>query len=94
MAAGYTTLACYVAYSIGHYFVSKKVLSKYMNGKSLFDVKTILFISIVLIGSGIGINYLFSYRVIRYGILTFELLLAYIFRKQILQIFKRKEVVD
>lgn len=93
VAAGYTTLACYVAYSIGHYLVSKRVLSQFMDGKSLFDVRTIVLISIVLIGFGIGVNYIFDYRIIRFTVLVAELIVAFIFREQILQMFKKKKVV-
>ncbi len=94
VAAGYTTLACYVAYSIGHYLVSKRVLGHFMDGKSLFDVKTIVLISIVLIGFGIGVNYIFDFRILRFAILVAELIVAFILRKRILQMFKKKKAAE
>ena len=90
VAAGYTTLACYVAYSIGHYVVSKRVLKDFMNGKSLYDVKKILLISIILILCGIGVNYIFNYRYFRYTLLIVELVVAFFCRKKIVQMFLRK----
>lgn len=53
-AAGYTTLTCYVLYSLGHYFVSKKVLNDNMNGQDFYDKRFILLLSIFMIAIGIG----------------------------------------
>lgn len=66
-AAGYTTLVCYVFYSIGHYYFSRKVCRKMLPGVQLFDVKSILLIAIVLVGCSIGFNFLYKFRILRYG---------------------------
>ena len=94
VAAGYTTLACYVFYSIGHYIVSKHVLKKYMDGKSLFDIKTITAISLLLIIAGIGVNYIFGYPIIRYGIVIVGIVIAFANRNTILDMFKKKKVTN
>ena len=43
IAAGYTTLACYVLYGFGHYVISVNILKKVIPGKKLYDYKFILF---------------------------------------------------
>ena len=92
VAAGYTTLACYVAYSIGHYLVSKKVLRDHMDGKSLFNLKIIIIISVLLIAFGIGINYIFDYRLLRYAILVFEFAVAFVYRDKLIGMLQKKKV--
>ena len=70
VAAGYTTLVCYVLYSIDHAIVSRKVMKEFMPGKTLFDYKCVLGLSIFVILAGIGCNFLFDYRFVRNGLLA------------------------
>ncbi|HFU4458288.1 TPA: lipopolysaccharide biosynthesis protein [Streptococcus suis] len=80
VAAGYTTLVCYVLYSIGHAIVSRKVMKEFMPGKTLFDYKCVLGLSIFVILAGIGCNFLFDYRLVRYGLLAVFALVAFVKR--------------
>lgn len=80
VAAGYTTLVCYVLYSIGHAVVSRRVMNEYMPGRKLFDYKCVIGLSVFVIVAGIGCNFLFEYRVARYGLLAAFAILAYIKR--------------
>ena len=92
VAAGYTTLACYVIYSIGHYIVSQNVLKQHMESKKIFDIKAIILISAALIIVGILVNYIFDYPIIRYGILAAGLAAAFVKRKYIIGILFRKNI--
>lgn len=85
IAAGYTTLLCYVLYSIGHYLMSSKVLKNKNNSQNLFDIHFIFILSIGLILFSIGINFLFPYKYIRYLILFIIVILIYIKRNYILK---------
>ena len=78
VAAGYTTLVCYVLYSIGHFFISTRVVKKFIPGKRLFDTRVITLLSIAVIGVGVSCNFLFDYWYVRYGImiLGFALVVA------------------
>ena len=80
VAAGYTTLVCYVLYSIGHAVVSRRVMNEYMPGRKLFDYKCVIGLSVFVIVAGIGCNFLFEYRVARCGLLAAFAILAYIKR--------------
>ena len=70
VAAGYTTLACYVLYSIGHFFISTRVVKKFIPGKRLFDAKVITLLPIAVIGVGVSCNFLFDYWYVRCGIMV------------------------
>lgn len=67
IAAGYTTLICYVLYSIGHYIFCRKVCIKNIGSMELYDVKTILLISFFVIICAIAFNLLYSATRIRYA---------------------------
>lgn len=80
VAAGYTTLACYVLYSIGHAIVSCKVMKEFIPDKTLFDYKCVVGLSVLVIFAGIGCNFLFSYKIVRYGLLVFFGVVAFVKR--------------
>ena len=70
VAAGYTTLVCYVLYSIGHAIISRKVMREFIPGKILFDYKCVVGLSVLVIFAGIGCNFLFDYKIVRYVLLV------------------------
>ena len=67
VAAGYTTLACYILYSVGHYVVSKRILVAEGIEENLMDAGFLLACSAFLIGVSVICNLLFPYRILRYG---------------------------
>lgn len=80
VAAGYTTLVCYVLYSIGHAIVSRKVMREFIPDKTLFDYKCVIGLSVLVIFAGIGCNFLFAYKVVRYGLLVIFGIVAFVKR--------------
>jgi len=84
VAAGYTTLTCYVLYSVGHYIVSKRVLKEFLNGRDLYDKHFILILSLIMILIGVGCNFLFNYWYIRYALILAIMIIAYIERNKII----------
>lgn len=90
VAAGYTTLICYVAYSVGHFIVSKKVIIQNMGGKKLFDIKTISLISAVLITFSIVVGQLFDYRFLRFSLLLVGCAVVFWKRGFIMVFFTKK----
>ena len=69
VAAGYTTLACYILYSVGHYVVSKRIMVAEGIEENLMDAGFLLACSAFLIGVSVICNLLFPYRILRYAIL-------------------------
>ena len=87
-AAGYTTLVCYVCYSVGHYYFSRRVCSKKLPGIQLFDTKSIMFIAALLIGCSIGFNFLYGFKVLRYAMGGFIILGMYVKKNMILGVLR------
>lgn len=84
IAAGYTTLICYLLYSFGHYLVTRIVISKYSGCKFFYDKKFIASLSMLVIIIGIVCNSLFEYWYIRYAIILVICICGIIMRKQII----------
>lgn len=84
VAAGYTTLVCYVLYSFGHYIVSSRVLRECLNGRKIYDRNFILVLSAIMILIGVGCNFVFQYWYIRYALIIIICAVAYLKRKELI----------
>ncbi len=84
IAAGYTTLACYVLYALIHYIFMNKVCEKNCNGHHPYKLSTILGISAMLMG--VGFILLLSYQA---PIIRYCLILA----MSAILVTKRREIV-
>lgn len=84
-AAGYTTVACYIIYSLGHYIFCQRVCEKEIHGKEVFDKKTIFAISLFVIFCSIVFNFMYRLTVIRYLIALIILICA---------VWKKKEIIN
>lgn len=66
IAAGYTTLFCYIVYSLAHYFFMNKVLIKNQINDKIYDYKFIFFNSLIVLLAMVCCVILYKYSVIRY----------------------------
>lgn len=87
-AAGYTTLFCYIIYGLSHLWFSKRVVKKNEEIKKVYDDKTILIMSILIIGIAALQNYLYQHTIIRYFAVLLVVFIAFINRNHIINIFK------
>lgn len=84
IAAAYTTLICYMLYTVGHYIVSKRLLiengifDEYINRK-LIGVLVVMLLGVLAIG-----NVLYIYNMVRYALIGLAALLGVIYRKRII----------
>lgn len=68
IAAGYTTLVCYILYSVGHYVFMRIVLKKHMDNKRIYNEKAILLIAIGAVLLSFAILALYDHPIIRYAL--------------------------
>lgn len=87
-AAGYTTVASYIAYSIGHYFFTRKVCLEEIGTVELFDIKTISVISVGVMACSIGFVFLYSWTYVRYGLAVIVFIIVILQRKKAMSIIK------
>lgn len=88
IAAGYTTLACYLFLSVAHYCVMKKAVRDNIGDVELFDIKFILILGIVVILSTGIFSLLYSHTFIRYAVILVAVLGTYLNRNKIVSIMK------
>ena len=88
VAAGYTTLVCYIVYAVGHYMYMIHICKKYNDGITPYDTKKLLIIAVVFMGIGFAMLAAYSHPIIRYSIVGVIFILCIIFRKRIVSTLK------
>lgn len=88
MAAGYTTLICYIVYAVCHYLGMNKVCKDNLNNIRPYKTKIILLISLVFMGIGFMFLFTYNYPLIRYALLLMIIVVAIIMRKKIISFVK------
>lgn len=84
IAAGYTTLVCYVILGISHYIFSDKVAKKCIKDNiHLFDIKIVIGISCILMVFGLIMLLLYKNLLLRYGLILIMCMIFFIKRKDI-----------
>jgi O-antigen/teichoic acid export membrane protein len=83
LAAGYTTLVCYIVYSIVHYSFMRHIARTEKIAVGIFNVRLILTTSIVMIALSIGMLFLYRVIVLRYVILLISVIIIVVKRGDI-----------
>lgn len=82
-AAGYTTLFCYILYSLIHYVFMRLVCKKNLDGLRVYDDKAILLISMGVVLAIVVMMLIYDYLILRYAVLVGLLAAALINRKKL-----------
>ena len=88
LAAGYTTIFCYIMFSVVHYFMMKYVCKKHAFKEKLFNMRSIIVISLTFIFSATIILVLYKHTIPRYIFIGVLLIVAIVFRKRIIELIK------
>lgn len=87
IAAGYTTLFCYLAYSITHFILMRKLCrANNVDLNNLFDMKSIIALSVFTLSIVFVMVSIYKYFIIRYAVVALILFVAVLMRKNIKQI--------
>lgn len=89
IAAGYTTLICYILYAFGHYKFMRKINKDYMEGVQVYNSKIIMIISLAFLALAAVFVFLYNYTIIRFVILGITLLAAIANKNTIIELFIR-----
>lgn len=84
IAAGYTTLVCFMVYAIVHYLFMRKVCRDCCDSDYPYDTKKILIITIPFLVAGFAFLATYQLPVVRYGIVGVTAILAVVFRNKII----------
>lgn len=81
VAAGYTTLFCYILFAIMHYIFMRKVCKEFLDGVHIFDVKFISILSILVIFATLGIVLLYYNTILRYILIIIIIIIIFFVKK-------------
>lgn len=84
VAAGYTTLICFIVYALFHYLFMIKLCQKELDGARPYDTK--IYMGIACVFMLFGFAFLFSYRwpIVRYGLILMIAVVLVVLRKKII----------
>lgn len=80
VAAGYTTLVCYIVFTFAHFYIMKGISKKYLNDVNIFDIKYIICLSIIVLIMTIVFSIVYAHIFIRYFLLG--VIIIFIFLKR------------
>jgi len=87
LAAGYTTLVCYILFGVLHYLFMRKVCKQYLDGYKVYDWRIIFGIGALLVAASFVMLLLYQYPVVRYSLLGVTLAGLLLMRKTIMRLF-------
>ena len=93
VAAGYTTLFCYLVYAFAHFFVSYCICEKELNGRQIFQCKCLIVMSVIMVVSCGIVSMLYRNVLIRYMFILMLLVVVLIMRKKI-GVLVKDEVIN
>lgn len=88
IAAGYTTLACYIIYALMHYIFMRRVIDEKLSGERVYDMHIIVCIAIVFLITSFAIMITYNYPVVRYSVLGAMVLIIVLKRKDLVNIIR------
>ncbi len=87
IAAGYTTLVCYILFGFFHYIFMKKTCMEYLDGYKVYNAKIIFGVGALLVFGSFLTTVLYSYTLIRYCILSIIIFILLLYKNKIIDIF-------
>lgn len=89
IAAGYTTLICFMVYSIAHYIFMTKICNDYCQGKKPYNLKIILLITYIMLAAGNLFLITYNNIFLRYIIIFFVFIILGVNYKRIYSVLKQ-----
>ena len=86
LAAGYTTLFCYMLYAIGHYLFMDRICKKYLEGANPFSARTLVVITMVFMAVGFTFMATYEHFVLRMLLVAGSIVGLFIKRKTLISL--------
>ena len=85
VAAAYTTLICYILYSVFHYIVMTKICNTFLGGAKPYNTKFLIVFALVFLAFGFLMLSTYTFPVIRYCVIAATV---------IVMVWKRKMIIE
>ena len=89
IAAGYTTLGCYILLAVMHYIFSRKICREVIGCNSVYDVKSIVLVSGLMTVAMLICIVLYSNTVLRYVTFFVAMVMIVMYRRKMISIIKQ-----
>ena len=83
IAAGYTTMACYIIYALAHGILCRKISKEKTKNGQIYDMKQIFILSTVFSAGMLLCNAFYVYNIVRYIIIIAGIICCIVFRTKI-----------
>lgn len=93
IAAGYTTLFCYIFFAIFHYAAMKKICKDHLNGVMPYNQKILLLMSFGFVLIGLLILITYSNTILRYSFIGGIIVLIIFYRSKIIRLIKNIRII-
>ena len=88
IACAYTTLFCYVLFAIGHYYFMTKVVKHKIGRVEIYDTKTFLLMSLMVVVLMLGVTLIYESRLLRYFMVAILIITGIGLRNKIVEIVR------
>lgn len=88
IAAGYTTLVCYIIFGILHYLFMRWICRQYMDNQKVYDWRIVFGIGLVLVLGSLAMVYLYKHSILRIAVLVSIGLSFIVYREKILSLYR------
>ncbi len=92
IAAAYTTLFCYIVFTVAHYIYMSISVKKELGCDKVFNTKRLIILSLIVLVLGTVVVFFYNKMVLRYAIMLIIIIAALIKRKTIMSILKKSKV--
>lgn len=88
-AAGYTTLVCYVLFTLFHFCFMRKICKKELDGAKPYSTSKMLVITMIFVIFGIAFLFMYKFNIVRYTFIALLVVLVIIKRETIFTMTKK-----
>ncbi len=88
IAAGYTTLICYIVYALAHYFFMNWVCKKELDGERPYSARVILLLAVVFMAVGFYFLFTYNFPILRYASIAAIVVAIILARKRIMRLIR------
>ena len=88
-AAGYTTLFCYVVYTIGHYLFMQKVCKENMSNRKVYSTRILFTITVIFMIFSFTLLCMYKLWILRYSLILIICISIFINKNKFVSIFEK-----
>ncbi len=88
IAAGYTTLICYIIYAVVHYLFMNRVCRQNLDGERPYNTRTLLLLAVGFMAVGFYFLFTYNFPIVRYVSLAVVVVALILARKPIMRLIR------